>query len=188
MNRRASRLIVALLAVLSSLPVHARKRAAPATPARPSPATKKTENDFPTQARVEYVLQCMQEHGGQNYDNLYHCVCAADKIAGQMSYQDYSEALTFTYLFDLPGEKGGEFRDPPRSKELRDALKAARREAETCFPPKPAAARNEPEATPAPAPAGSPQPKVEPASPAPTPETATDLRSGRGRPAAPRGQ
>ena len=42
--------------------------------------------------------------------------------------------LTFTYMFDLPGEKGGEFRDPPKSKELRDKLKAAKKEAEGCFP------------------------------------------------------
>lgn len=96
--------------------------------------TKPLVNDFPTQARVEYVMQCMAEHGGANLDNSYHCVCAVDKIAGLMNFQDYSEALTFTYMFDTPGDKGGEFRDPPKSKELRDRLKAAQKEAEACFP------------------------------------------------------
>ncbi|MEY2680504.1 MAG: hypothetical protein RL661_735 [Pseudomonadota bacterium] len=96
--------------------------------------TKPLVNDFPTQARVEYVMQCMAEHGGANLDNSYHCVCAVDKIAGLMNFQDYSEALTFTYMFDTPGDKGGEFRDPPKSKELRDRLKAAQKEAEVCFP------------------------------------------------------
>ena len=91
-------------------------------------------NDFPTQARVEYVSQCMAEHGGTNLDNMYHCVCAIDKIASQMNFQDYSEALTYTYMFDTPGDKGGEFRDPPRSKELRDRLKKARKDSESCFP------------------------------------------------------
>ncbi len=91
-------------------------------------------NDFPTQARVEYVMQCMAEHGGINLDNSYHCVCAVDQIASQMTFQDYSEALTFTYMFDTPGDKGGEFRDPPKSKVLRDRLKNAKKEAETCFP------------------------------------------------------
>ena len=91
-------------------------------------------NDFPTQARVEYVMQCMAEHGGSNLDNMYHCVCAIDRIAGLISFQDYSESLTFTYMFDTPGDKGGEFRDPPKSKELRDRLKGAKKAAESCFP------------------------------------------------------
>ena len=91
-------------------------------------------NDFPTQARVEYVMQCMAERGGSNLDNMYHCVCAVDKIASLMNYQDYSESLTFTYMFDTPGDKGGEFRDPPKSKELRDKLKNAKKEADACFP------------------------------------------------------
>lgn len=97
-------------------------------------------NDFPTQARVEYVMQCMAEHGGSNLDNMYHCVCAIDKIAGTMNFQDYSEALTFTYMFDTPGDKGGEFRDPPKSKVLRDQLKMAKKSAESCFPQIPATA------------------------------------------------
>jgi hypothetical protein len=95
----------------------------------------RTVNDFPTLARVEYVLQCMLEHGGQNYDNLYHCTCAADTIAARMSYEDFSQSLTFTYMFSTPGEKGGEFRDPPESKRLRELLKESKALAHTrCFP------------------------------------------------------
>ena len=112
---------------------HAKKPAAEQS----SAASKPLINDFPTQARVEYVMQCMAEHGGVNLDNSYHCVCAVDKIASLMNFQDYSEALTFTYMFDTPGDKGGEFRDPPKSKELRDKLKAAQKEAEACFPEMP---------------------------------------------------
>lgn len=104
------------------------------TPKAASPAPTEV-NDFPTQARVEYVLGCMQEHGGQNYDNLYHCVCSADKIASKMSYDEFSQAQTFTFLFNTPGERGGEFRDPPQSDKLRKKLKEAKAEAATaCFP------------------------------------------------------
>ena len=113
-----------------------------AAPAKESAAPKEA-NDFTTQARVEYVMQCMAERGGQNLDNMYHCVCAVDKIASRMNYQEYSEALTFTYMFDTPGEKGGEFRDPPKSKILRDKLKAAKKDAEGCFPALPAGAAGE---------------------------------------------
>ena len=108
----------------------AKSKKAEATPKEPAPLV----NDFPTQARVEYVMQCMAEHGGSNLDNMYHCVCAIDRIAGLISFQDYSESLTFTYMFDTPGDKGGEFRDPPKSKELRDRLKGAKKAAESCFP------------------------------------------------------
>ena len=135
-------LIAALLAAFSAqaAPRHATPK--PAAPPQEAAAPKESApgetNDFPTQARVEYVMQCMAERGGQNLDNMYHCVCAVDKIAGQINYQDYSEALAFTYLFDTPGEKGGEFRDPPKSKVLRDKLKAAKKDAEGCFPALPA--------------------------------------------------
>lgn len=101
---------------------------------KPKTTTEPAVNDFPTQARVESVMQCMAEHGGSNLDNMYHCVCAIDRIASMMNFQDYSEALTFTYMLDTPGDKGGEFRDPPKSKELRDRLKSARKSAEGCFP------------------------------------------------------
>lgn len=102
-----------------------------------APAAKPADraNDFPTLARVEYVLQCMLEHGGQNYDNLYHCACAADTLAGKLSYEDFAQAQTFTYLYSMPGERGGEFRDPPQSGDLRARLKEAKALAQrTCFP------------------------------------------------------
>ncbi len=44
-------------------------------------------NDFPTQARVEFVLGCMNEQGGQSYDTLYKCVCLVDAIAAEMSHE-----------------------------------------------------------------------------------------------------
>ena len=125
-----------ILAVTASGPLlAARNKPAKKIPAESaSPAAKPLINDFPTQARVEYVQQCMAEHGGTNLDNMYHCVCAVDKIASLMNFQDYSEALTFTYMYDTPGDKGGEFRDPPKSKTLRDRLKDAKQQAEACFP------------------------------------------------------
>ncbi len=82
-----------------------------------------TANDFPTQPRVEYVLQCMNQQGKTSYQTLYPCVCMVDKIADQMSYDEFSQAQTFTYLKSTPGERGGVFRDPPQSRTLRKKLK-----------------------------------------------------------------
>jgi hypothetical protein len=83
------------------------------------------ENGYPTLARVEYVLQCMEKNGGQNLDALYPCACSIDKIAAQLPYDDFAEAQTFTFMRDASGEAAGLFRDPPRAKELRERLEDA---------------------------------------------------------------
>ena len=83
------------------------------------------QEDFPTLARVEYVIGCMNEHGGENYDTMYACVCAVDYLRSQFSYDEYSQALTFRMLRGTPGEAGGVFRDPAKSDVLRDKLDAA---------------------------------------------------------------
>ncbi len=112
----------------------------PAAPSKPAAAVQPgpqaaTSNDFPTLTRVEYVLHCMQEKGGKNYDNLYHCVCAVDQIAAKMPHEEFLHAETFATNVNLAGERGGVFRDPPQSKALRDKLKAVTAEAEgACFP------------------------------------------------------
>ncbi|QJD31424.1 hypothetical protein GNH96_11800 [Methylococcus geothermalis] len=101
-------------------------------------------NDFPTLTRVEYVLQCMQEHGGQNYDNMYHCACAVDVIAKAMAPEEYDQAVTFTNLFGMAGERGSVFRDPPQSEQLRKKLKDAKAAAnDTCFPKAPGSTRGQ---------------------------------------------
>lgn len=91
-------------------------------------------NDFPTEARVEFVVGCMNQRGGSNYDNMYRCSCAVDYIATQLSYVDFAEAETFAMLKRTPGERGGVFRDPPRAEELVTALEDAESAAEkACF-------------------------------------------------------
>ena len=94
---------------------------------------QKIVNDYPTRARVEYVLECMNQQGGQSYQTLYPCVCSADKVALSMPYDEYNEADTFTRLRGFPGERGGLFRDAPKAKQLRKRLKEAKDSAaESC--------------------------------------------------------
>ena len=94
-------------------------------------------NDFPTQARVEFVLSCMDERGGQSYNSLYPCICAIDRIASRMPYREYTAAETLSFLYSTPGERGGFFRDAaPRSRERIKTFRAVRGEAEAaCFVP-----------------------------------------------------
>jgi hypothetical protein len=82
-------------------------------------------NDFPTQARVEFVLGCMNEQGGQSYDTLYKCVCLVDAIAAVLSHDEFVEAQVFSQLRSTAGERGGVFRDPDQASSLIAKLEAA---------------------------------------------------------------
>jgi hypothetical protein len=73
-------------------------------------------NDYPTTARVEFVMDCMARHGGK-LEYLYKCSCVIDHLAEKLSYDDYVEASTFAHYSTLGGEGGAEFRDPDRAKE-----------------------------------------------------------------------
>ncbi len=74
----------------------------------------KSVNDYPTQARVEYVFQCMHKYGTKNnYDTMYGCVCAVDKVAETIPYKNFVATSTLAVMINTPGEKGGVFRDAP---------------------------------------------------------------------------
>jgi len=105
-----------------------------ATGAQLAVAAPAIANDFPTQARVEYVLRCMDANGGQSYNTLYACVCSVDRIAESFSYQDFAEAETFALLRSTPGEQGGVFRDPDRARDLQKRYQEVVSQAEqSCF-------------------------------------------------------
>ena len=94
-----------------------------------------TGNDFPTQARVEFVLSCMGERGGQSYNTLYPCICVIDRIAEKIPYREYAAAETLSFLYGTPGERGGFFRDAaPQSRKRIKFFHALRGKAEAaCF-------------------------------------------------------
>ena len=94
-------------------------------------------NDFPTQTRVEFVLGCMNEQGGQSYDTLYKCVCLVDAIAAEMTHDEFAEAEVYSQLRSTAGERGGVFRDPAQASSLVDKLEAViERGKARCFIPR----------------------------------------------------
>ena len=92
-------------------------------------------NDYPTRDRVEYVLNCVAQHGGLTYITQYACGCKIDKIAEKLTFTEFEAAKTFTYLSKgQTGDADGVFRDPAQSKDLRKRLKEAEAYAEkNCF-------------------------------------------------------
>lgn len=57
-------------------------------------------NDFPTEARAEYVFACMSSNE-RNREFLHKCSCAIDTIASRMSYDDYVQVETILSLQQL---------------------------------------------------------------------------------------
>ena len=78
-------------------------------------------NDFPTADRVEFVLECMRDHTGGQFELLNKCSCAIDRLAEQYKYDDFVEAQTMSKAVTIAGERGSTLRDNE------DAQKAARR-------------------------------------------------------------
>ena len=72
---------------------------------------------YPTVDRVEFVLECMQKNGGKQ-EFLYKCSCMIDDIAAKLAYDDFVEAATAARYQSLGGERGGVFRDPPKTREM----------------------------------------------------------------------
>ena len=100
-------------------------------PGEPTPLV----NDYPTRDRVEYVLNCVAQHGGLTYITQYACGCKIDKIAEKLTFNEFEAAKTFTYLSKgQTGDAGAVFRDPAQSKDLRKRLKEVEAYAEkSCF-------------------------------------------------------
>jgi len=109
------------------------------TPEKPTESQAAAEpapfvSDYPTRDRVEYVLNCVAQHGGLTYITQYACGCKIDKIAEKLTFNEYEAAKTFSFLRNTPGDAGGVFRDPAQSKDLRKRLKDAEAYAEkSCF-------------------------------------------------------
>lgn len=79
------------------------------------PAHGAAAHDYPTVDRVEYVLECMQRNAGKQ-EFLYKCACVIDQIAQQFTYDDFVEGSTAARYQSLGGERGGLFRDPPKTR------------------------------------------------------------------------
>lgn len=58
---------------------------------------KRRANDFPTQARVEYVVACLDGRAVTSTE-LRECSCVVDIIASHLSYEDFLKAKALSAL------------------------------------------------------------------------------------------
>ena len=108
--------IVGALALLAAMPL----------------AAQDSGNDYPTQARADYVFGCMEVNGGTS-DALRRCSCSIDVIASILPYDKYVTAETVMSVVQVGGEKAALFHDPSMADKVAD-LRRAQAEGEVrCF-------------------------------------------------------
>lgn len=96
-------------------------------------AAQPVANDYPTEARAEYVFACMASNG-QSQDNLRRCSCSIDAIASVLPYERYVSAETVLRMRLGGGERSAMFRGAPASTAMLADLRRAQAEAEIlCF-------------------------------------------------------
>lgn len=68
-------------------------------------------NEYPTAERVEFVLECMRDFPGPEFEMVNKCSCALDRLAEQLTYDQFVEASTVAKAVTIAGERGAALRD-----------------------------------------------------------------------------
>ena len=90
-------------------------------------------NDYPTDARADYVFACMKTNGDTR-QALEKCSCSIDVIASILPYARYVDAETVLSLAQVPGNFGAMFRSSEQAKSAANDLRRAQAEAEVrCY-------------------------------------------------------
>ncbi|HEX8445545.1 MAG TPA: hypothetical protein VF649_02925 [Sphingomonas sp.] len=90
-------------------------------------------NDYPTEARVDYVIGCMAANG-QTQDVMRRCACSIDTVASILPFAAYEQADTVMRMRGATGETSSLFRDVAQLRDAVDRLRAAQVEADfRCF-------------------------------------------------------
>ncbi|MER2510582.1 hypothetical protein [Amaricoccus sp.] len=90
-------------------------------------------NDYPTEARADYVFVCMATNG-QTREALRRCSCSIDVIASILPYERYVDAETVLSMRQVSGERVGMMRDAASANEFVRDLRRAQAEGDVrCF-------------------------------------------------------
>jgi hypothetical protein len=90
-------------------------------------------NDYPTNARMEYVFGCMKANG-ETRQTIDQCSCSIDVLASLLPYDRYVTAETVLSMSQVRGNLGGQFRSSEGANSALNDLRRAQAEAEVrCF-------------------------------------------------------
>lgn len=91
-------------------------------------------NDFPTISRVEFVLECLRDHKGSQFELLNKCSCVVDRLAEKYPYDDFVEVQTMANAVTIAGERGSTLRDNDEAQKAARQYRADVKEAaKACF-------------------------------------------------------
>jgi hypothetical protein len=91
-------------------------------------------NDFPTRARVEFVMKCINESGIPAEEGMYKCSCAIDAIADKVSYEKWVDMSTVANGITIAGERGGVMRDMKDGRSIASSYRTLQEDAKKkCF-------------------------------------------------------
>lgn len=90
-------------------------------------------NDYPTEARADFVFACMKTNG-ETQEVLRRCSCSIDVIAALLPYDRYVAGATVASMNQAQGQIGSLFRASDIAKTALADLRRAQAEAEIrCF-------------------------------------------------------
>ncbi|WP_376717729.1 hypothetical protein [Labrys neptuniae] len=91
------------------------------------------ENDYPTKARVDYVIGCMAANG-ETREAMERCACSIDVIASILPYDGYERAETILSMRQGVGQQSAIFRSTKQFDDDVANLRRTQAEAEIrCF-------------------------------------------------------
>lgn len=93
------------------------------------PVSAAEENDYPTDARVDYVFACMAANG-QTRESLQKCSCSLDQLAAILPYDKYVQASTVLSMRQGIGNRANEFKSTKIFDDKVADLRRAQAEAE----------------------------------------------------------
>jgi len=96
-------------------------------------AETEVHNDYPTEARADYVFGCMASNG-QTREALHRCSCSLDVIASILPYDRYVDAETVLSMRAGVGLQATFFKSVAKFEDMVAELRRAQAEAEIrCF-------------------------------------------------------
>ena len=93
------------------------------------PALAEPENDYPTEARADYVFGCMAANG-QSREALSRCSCSLDALASLLPYDKYVQASTVLSMRQGIGQRTAQFKSTKDFDDQVAELRRAQAEAE----------------------------------------------------------
>jgi hypothetical protein len=91
-------------------------------------------NDFPTRARVEFVLGCLRDSMVSSLESMYKGSCAIDVIADKVHYNDWVDLSTISNGITIAGERGGVMRDMKDGRSIASSYRTLQEDAKKkCF-------------------------------------------------------